>query len=84
MSRNVEELYPELIHEMNVFNDTMSIKTVDYSRLNTILIEVLKDNQKYILSFTRTSMRIKEKIRDVNFMRKIHKIKVWCIYNIYE
>jgi uncharacterized protein (DUF2345 family) len=61
IAQDVEELYPELIHEMNVFNDTMSIKTVDYSRLNTILIEVLKDNQKYILSLQERVRELKKK-----------------------
>ena len=39
----------------------MSIKTVDYSRLNTILIEVLKDNQKYILSLQERVRELKKK-----------------------
>jgi hypothetical protein len=61
LAQNVEEVYPELINEMKILNNTMSIKTVDYARLNTILIAAFKDNHEYILSLQQRLYNLKKK-----------------------
>ena len=70
IAQNVEEIFPELIHEIKIFDNKMAFKTVDYSRLNAILIEAVKDNHAYITSLQRRVLGLKKR-----YLKKLKKEK---------
>merc|ERR1711871_55762 len=61
IAQNVEKIFPELIRDMKIFDSAMTFKTVDYSRLNAILIEAVKDNHAYITNLQHRVFNLKKR-----------------------
>ena len=61
IAQNVEEIFPELIRDIKILDSAMTFKTVDYSRLNAILIEAVKDNHAYITNLQHRVFNLKKR-----------------------
>lgn len=65
IAQEVELLYPELVRQWQ-----KGYKTVDYSRLNAVLLESFKENQKYLIEMKKRLINLKQQIYQKELLRK--------------
>ena len=64
IAQEVELLFPELVKQWQE-----GYKTVDYSRLNTVLLEAIKENQKYLMAMKQRIFKLKKTIAEKELSR---------------